>query len=117
MIKLYSPDSESELVVIKSLFNAEGINYFVLNDHFGTLKVGPKIDLLNAKIVYVSENDSELAKEILTDFLSNIRNGDETFQSKHSIPDKIRMVLEFLIFGWFMPGNRWARNNIKEKSL
>ena len=42
MIKLYSPDTESELAVLKSLFDAEGIHYFVLNDHFGTLRVGPK---------------------------------------------------------------------------
>jgi hypothetical protein len=117
MIKLYSPENESELVVIKSIFMAEGLNYFVLNDHFGTLKVGPKIGLLNAKFIYVSEEDYDLAKEILLDFLENIGNGNKPFQSEYSIPDKIRMVVETLIFGWFIPGSRWARTKAIEKSL
>ena len=55
MIKRYSPDSEAELVLIKSLFDAEDIHYFVLNDHFGPLKVGPRIDLFNTKVIYVGE--------------------------------------------------------------
>lgn len=115
MIKLYSPDNESEFVVIKSLFDAEGIEYFVLNDHFGTLKIGPKIDLFNAKIVYVSEKDCDSAKAILLDFLANIRNGNESFRSRYSIPDKIRMVIESLVFSWFIPGSRWARSETEEK--
>jgi hypothetical protein len=117
MIKLYSPENESELVVIKSIFQAEGVNYYVLNDHFGTLKVGPRIGLLNAKYIFVSEEDYDSAKEILLDFLANIRNGNEPFHSKYSIPDKVRMVIETLIFGWFMPGNRWVRPKIEDKSL
>ena len=117
MIKLYSPENESELAVIKSIFDAEGINYFVLNDHFGTLKVGPRIDLFNVKTVYVHKEDSDSAKDILSDFLSNIRNGNEPFKSRYSIPDKIRMVIETLIFGWFIPGSRWTRTKIEEKGL
>jgi len=117
MIKLYSPDNESELVVIKSLFDAEAIEYFVLNDHFGTLKTGPKIDFFNAKIVYVSEKDCNSAKSILLDFLANIRNGNESVRSRYSIPDKIRMVIEALVFSWFIPGNRWARTETEEKRV
>ena len=109
MIKLHSPDNESELVILKSLLDAEQIHYYVLNDHFGTLKVGPRIDLFNAKVVYVSENDYESAKDILTDFRANVGDGDKPFVSRYSFPDKIRMVIEALLFGWFIPGNRWMR--------
>lgn len=45
MKKLYSPNNDSELALIKSILDGEGIPYFVHNDHFGTLKVGPKIEL------------------------------------------------------------------------
>lgn len=109
MIKLYSPDSEAELVILKSLLDAEQIRYYVLNDHFGTLKVGPKIDLFNAKIVYVSESDYASARDILLDFRTNMGNGEAPPQRGYSLPDKIRMVVEAIFFGWFMPGNRWMR--------
>ncbi len=75
MIKLYSPENEPELALIKSLFELEHINYYVLNDHFGTMKIGPKIDLLNMKTIYVAEEDFDFAKEILFDFLKNIKKG------------------------------------------
>lgn len=109
MIKFYSPDTESELAIIKSLFDAEDIHYFVLNDHFGTLRVGPKIDLFNAKVIYVSENDVERAKDIFQQFHKNIKNDDKEFRSGFSLPDKIRMIVEVLVLGWFIPGNRWKR--------
>ena len=114
MIRLYSPENESELALIKSLFELEHINYYVLNDHFGTMKVGPKIDLLNAKTIYVSEEDLDFAKNILLDFLENTKNGNKPFKSQYSIPDRIRMVIETLVFGWFIPGNRWNRNRKEE---
>jgi len=114
MIKLYSPENESELALIKSLFEIEHINYYVLNDHFGTLKVGPKIDLYNAKTIYVSEEDLNFAKDILLDFLESTKNGNKPFKPQYSIPDKIRMVIETLVFGWFIPGNRWNRNRKEE---
>jgi len=114
MIKLYSPQNEPELALIKSLFELEHINYYVLNDHFGTMKVGPKIDLVNAKTIYVSEEDLNFAKDILLDFLENTTNGIKPFKSQYSIPDKIRMIIETLVFSWFIPGNRWNRNKKEE---
>jgi hypothetical protein len=40
MIKLYSPKNDSELAIIRSILDREGIKYFVHNDPFGTLKGG-----------------------------------------------------------------------------
>lgn len=109
MIKLYSPDNESELALLKSLLEADGIHYYVLNDHFGTLKVGPKIDLFNAKTIYVHEEHYEIAKDIIGDFTESIKDNSENGKSRYSLPDKIRMVLETLLFSWFVPGNRWKK--------
>jgi hypothetical protein len=114
MIKLYSPENEPDLALIKSLFELEHITYYVLNDHFGTLKVGPKIDLFNAKTIYVSEEDLNFAKDILLDFLENSKNGNERSRPQYSIPDKLRMVIETLLFSWFIPGNRWNPNRKEE---
>jgi hypothetical protein len=53
MKKLYKPENEMELCLIKSIFESEGIRYFVLNDYFGSLYIGPQIDLYNARIFMV----------------------------------------------------------------
>ncbi len=115
MIKLYSPDNESELAVLKSLFEAEGIHYYVLNDHFGTLRVGPRIELFNAKIIYVHEEFYENAKGIIEDFIESTKDKSGNMKSSYSFPDKIRMIFEALIFGWFIPGNRWKKRQQSTK--
>jgi hypothetical protein len=51
MINLYSPNNEMELAMIKSILDAEDINYFVRNDNFGSMEVGPQIPLLNKKMI------------------------------------------------------------------
>lgn len=117
MLKLYTPKTEVELLILKSIFDLEKIHYYVLNDYFGSMKVGPTIALYNEKIIYVSNSDYNSAQEILDDYLSNIKNDDAVFKSQYSIPDKIRMVIESLLCGWFMPGNRWGHNKSNEKSL
>lgn len=111
MLKLYSPENEVELLILKSIFDLEKLHYYVLNDYFGSMRVGPTIELYNEKIIYVSDSDFILAQEILDDYLSNLKNDEAVIKSQYSIPDKIRMVIEILLCGWFMPGNRWARGN------
>ena len=109
MKKLYSPNNDSELALIKSILDGEGIQYFVHNDHFGTLKVGPRIELFNAKTIMVAETHFEESKEIIDNFLKNIQEPSENTKSKYSIRDKIRMVIEAILFTWFVPGNRWNK--------
>ena len=102
MRKLYSPKNESELAVLKSILDGEDIHYFVHNDHFGTLRTGPPIYLFNAKTIMVAETHFELAKEILSDYLKNTQTDE--YRSEHSLRDKLRMIVEALLFGWFIPG-------------
>jgi len=108
MKNLYSPQNDSELAIIRSIFDGEGLYYYIRNDHFGSLKVGPKIDLLNAKMIQVHEEQFELASELISDFLKNSQK-NITNSDKYSLPDKLRMIIETLIFGWFMPG-RFRKN-------
>ena len=53
MIKLYSPRDLAELTLIESILEGENIPYFIHNDHFGSLEVGPQIDMLNMNTLMV----------------------------------------------------------------
>ena len=107
MKKLYKPENEMELSLIKSIFDGEGIHYHVLNDHFGSLHIGPQIDFYNARILMVPESQYAKAKDLIADYINNTR--EETtvpFKSQYSIADKIRMIIEAILFGWIVPRNR-----------
>jgi hypothetical protein len=109
MKKLHSPNSEAELVIIRSLLDGEGFRYFVPNDHFGTLKTGPKITLLNEKTILVSEDHFEQASELISDYLNSVKS--DTLKSEYTLIDKIRMIIETILFNWFIPGKKWGRNS------
>ena len=106
MKNLYKPENEVELSLIKSILESENIPYFVSNDHFGSLYIGPQIDLYNAKMIMVDEAYYDRSKDLIDDFLNSVRKGSETPNIKYSLFDKIRMVFEAFIFMWFIPGKR-----------
>ena len=70
MIKLIAPADEAELCLIRGLLDAEGIPYFVQNDHFGSLWAGPWIDI-NAKTVFVPEAYADQASQLVQDALAD----------------------------------------------
>ena len=109
MKNLYSPKSEAELAVIRSILEGEKIHFFIHNDHFGTMRTGPPIELFNAKTIMVSEEDFERACEIISDFQSHVK--PEFSKSEYSLKDKIRMVIETLLFSWFIPGKKWRKKS------
>jgi len=92
------------LSFIKSILDSEDIGYFVRNDNFGSLEVGPHIGLYNAKMIQVQDDQYERAKELLADYHGKTHEQIEEPCKKYSMFDKIRMVVEILIFGWLMPG-------------
>ena len=106
MLELYSPSNEVELALLKSILDAEEINYFVRNDNFGSLEIGPKIELFNKKMIVVQDDQYEKAKELVSDYLSATENEVEPSLKKYSVSDLVRMGIEFVMFGWIMPGRR-----------
>src|SRR3990172_9737921 len=58
-VPLYSPQNESESTLLKSILDSAGIIYFVKNDNFGSLEVGPRIGLFNAKMIEVQDDQLE----------------------------------------------------------
>lgn len=110
LINLYSPDNEIELALIKGLLEGASIPFYVQNDHFGSLYIGPQIRLFNRKMVMVAPDHEAAAKEVLADFLRHQQTRPEPpagEEQQASLLDKIRMFLEVLLFFWVVPGKRW----------
>ena len=106
MIKIYSPNDEVELSMIRGLLNSAGIHYFIHNDYFGSLEVGPQIELFNRKAIMVAQEDADRAKHIITEFLGCELPEEDGVASDYSLGQKLRMILESLIFCWFIPGRK-----------
>ena len=122
MIKIYSPGDEVELALLKSMLEFNDIPFFVHNDHYGSLINGPRIGLLNKKTIFVSEDSAEKAQKIISEYLKKSQDHNKgNYKSNYSITDKIRVIIEALIFGWFMPGKRWRKqskdNSVKDNNL
>jgi len=105
MIKIHVPADELELAMIRGVLDSEGIKYFVHNDNFGSMRVGPQIDLLNKKTIMVAAEDAERAKRIITDLLGR-EIPEEAGEEQYLLSQKLRMILETIIFGWFVPGKK-----------
>jgi hypothetical protein len=110
VIELHSPDSEGELLFLKSLLDEAGIPYYVHNERFGSLMAGPQIAHYNRKAIWVHEGDRHEAAALIRDFLerSGMREPPAD-RRNYTWREKLRMVGEFLIFGWFLPGRRPRR--------
>lgn len=111
MINLYSPNNEMELIMIKSLLDAEEINYFVKNENFGSMEAGPQIALFNKRIIMVQDDQLERASELINDYLNKTAHEEDEPGQGYSLFDKIRMAFEILLFGWLMPGKKSKRRS------
>lgn len=103
MKKLYKPVDESELVFLKSLFEADGIPYFVLNDNFGSLYSGVYMDYFNAKTIVVPEEYFEDAKGIILSVKEDAHFEDEPDTWEGGDSGLIYAIIEFLSFRWLFP--------------
>ena len=103
-VNLYSPRNEVELALLKSILESEHISFFVRNDNFGSLEVGPQVGLYNGKMIQVEDDKYERAGELLSDYLGTIEAKTTKSERKYSAPDIFRMLMEFILFGWIMPG-------------
>jgi hypothetical protein len=90
-----------------SLLDAYGVPYFVHNYHFGGLYPVPAIELYNLRRIIVPTDVAVDARQLLDDFLPGIESTTYNMSSR----DRLRVFVEFLLFGgWFIPGNKWPRN-------
>ena len=110
MINVYYPENPVDLAMIKSILNEEKIPYIVINENFGDLKAGPQIQLFNERIISVPDQYSDRAREIIQDYRKTIKEPGSTTTNGYTWLDKLRMLVEILMFMWVIPGKRRKRN-------
>ncbi len=110
MKKLYTPLDESELVFLKSLLEAEGIQYYVMNENFGSLYSGVYVSNFNAKTIMVPEDVFEDAKELIMSVNADAvfedeRKKDGGPEQDYSQSGALNSLLNFLSFKWLHGGS------------
>ncbi len=110
LVKVFSPGNEIELAFLKGILEGEDIPYFVHNDHFGSLRVGFIIELLNQKTIFVEKSYEAQARGLIIDFIEITHTKFE----KYSIMDKIRMFFEAIFIDISVPGKGWKKGFPKE---
>ena len=69
MIKVFSPRNEVELAIARSILDAECINYYIKNEHFGSLYAGVAVSFFNEKTIYVREELKDRALDVLENLI------------------------------------------------
>ncbi len=105
---LCCPRTSSELAVVESVLRAENIQFFVHNEHFGSLEVGPSIPLLNERSVFVRDEDYGKGLDLIS--VSEAAGAPFDAPRRVSLLGKLRMALEVLLFGWVLPAPRRRRH-------
>ena len=103
LVRVFSPQSESEVLVATALLDAHKIPTFVHNRGIASMLPGIQINAYNTQSVMVPEEYAADAVELLAELK---RSGPSTPASPLPLRDRIRIVLEGLLFGWFVPGSR-----------
>ncbi len=67
-VQVFSPQSESEVIVVRSLLEAHDIPVFVHGRHFGSLLPGIQIGTANMQSIMVPEERVADALELLANF-------------------------------------------------
>jgi hypothetical protein len=100
LIRVFSPQTESEVAVVTALLEAHEIPAFVHNRNFGSLLPWPQINEYNTQSIMVPEERAADAIELLAEF----RACPPAMPARLPLRDRIRVVLEAVCFGWFVPG-------------
>jgi hypothetical protein len=103
LVRVFSPDSEPDLVTVVAMLEAHEIPCFVHSAGFGSLYPGPQIQSYNTRAVMVPEENEAAALELIRDFQSQ---PDEPDSEPQRPSGRLRSFIEFLLFGWFVPGSR-----------
>jgi Putative prokaryotic signal transducing protein len=110
LVRLLSPESDSEIVAIVAMLDAHEIPSFVRGGGMGGLFPGVQINAYNTRDIMVPEEKAAAALELLRDFQSS-RPAPEEHVETPKKSGRLRNLFELLLFGWFMPGSRTRARN------
>jgi hypothetical protein len=102
LVRVFSPQSESEVLVATALLEAHKIPAFIHNRGIGGLLPGVQINAYNTQSILVPEEAVADAVELLVNFKEEPRAS----VSPMPMRDKVRVLVEGLLCGWFVPGSR-----------
>lgn len=108
LVTVLSPESDAEIVAVVAMLEAHEIPCYVHSAGLGGLFPGLQVEGFNSRAIMVPEEEVGLAMELLREYQSQPSEPDEAEQPKSS--RKLRNVIEFLLFGWFIPGSRTRRS-------
>jgi hypothetical protein len=101
LVRVASPETESQVALIVSALNAAGIPHFIQGGGLGAVMPGLQINALNSRSVMVPAEDAADAVELLREL---------DLMQAPSVPaplsSKLRMVLEVFFLGWMVPGSK-----------
>lgn len=100
LVAIANLDSESQAVVVTSLLDAHDIPHFIQGSGFGGLFPGPQIGSYNTRRLLVPHSCVDRARELLADLAQET---PESPTPPQGIWPKLRLVLEALLLGWFIP--------------
>lgn len=112
LVVVAHPQTESELSVMLCMLHAQEIPAFVQGQGFGSLYPGPQVAGYNARRIMVPAPLADTASELLSvlDTAGRPKGPVAPVRAK----DVVRLALELLFFGWFIPGTR--RRGMQAKS-
>lgn len=102
MITIAHPTDDMELLFIRMALEAEGIQFMVVGDGFGSLYPGVQLAMFNERPVRVPASDVDRAVEVIDE----VRKDFDPVSSDLAATSKLRIVLEAVLFGWFVPGGQ-----------
>jgi Putative prokaryotic signal transducing protein len=104
-VTILRPQTEAELAIALAILEAHDIESFVHGQYFGSLFPGLQIDSYNARSIMVPEERVREAREALAEAAPSDEEPPSAPPSMR-FRDKLRIVLEAALFGWFVPGGR-----------
>jgi len=105
LVPVLRPDSEAELVSIVAMLEARGVPSFVRGGGIGSLLPGVQVESLNSRAIMVPEERAAEALALIADLHGSPDDGDGRTPPPRP-PSKLRTLVEWLLFGWFVPGRR-----------
>jgi hypothetical protein len=107
LIRLISPESDPEILAIVAMLEAHEIPCFVRGGGMGGLFPGVQINAYNTRDIMVPEDKAAAALDLVREFQSRPPAQYEDMKPKPK--GRLRNLLELLLFGWFIPGNKYER--------
>lgn len=110
LVPFDTPDSEADILTTVALLESFGIPCYVRGGGFGGLYPGVQVNAYNTRTIMVPLESYDQARQIIaakpdTSDHAEFTEPQDTFESPQE-RGLIRMVLELLMFGWFVPGTR-----------